>query len=444
MAGLAALLATLVLPTPAGAAPSGEPETDRDDPGFVEVVEVSGLLDPVLVSFIERSIDRAEERDAVALVLQLDSSGALVDDAEFVELGRRIVEADIPIAVWVGTSGADAHGAASELVAIAEASAMAPGTSIGKMGHQRLPVDEFGLLFGDEHDRMLDDAVGSKEAVELGLVTDFGATAPLENEVPASEMELVRGAPTVRHFVSNLEGVTVTETTEDGQPQRELVTVVIFDQLPLLDQFVHSAASPNVAYLLLVVGLGLIVFELFTAGVGIAGVLGAGCLVASCYGLWILPVRWWAFGLLLAAFFGFAVDVQTGVPRFWTGAGFVCFVIGSLFLFDGVSLSWITLLVGIVGVLLTFLAGMPAMVRTRFATPTIGRDWMIGEMGEAVGDVDPEGTVRVREAQWRAFTNRATPIHAGQPVRVVAIDGLTLEVEPPEGAARDYRERRST
>ena len=96
----------------------------------------------------------------------------------------------------------------------------------------------------------------------------------------------------------------------------------------------------------------------------------------------------------------------------------------------------------IAGVLLTFIVGMPSMVRTRFSTPTIGREWMIGSMGSAVGAISPEGVAQVGEAKWRARTNRATPIEAGGELRVVAIDGVTLEVEPAEGGARDYRERR--
>ena len=123
-------------------------------------------------------------------------------------------------------------------------------------------------------------------------------------------------------------------------------------------------------------------------------------------------------------------------------------IVASLWLFEplpGVTLrpSWITLVVGIGGTVLAFVVGMPSMVRTRFATPTIGREWMIGELGEVVEAVDPDGVVSVRSARWRARTNRATPVAAGEPVRVVAIDGVTLEVEPLEGAARDHRERRA-
>jgi membrane-bound serine protease (ClpP class) len=91
---------------------------------------------------------------------------------------------------------------------------------------------------------------------------------------------------------------------------------------------------------------------------------------------------------------------------------------------------------------LAFVVGMPSMVRTRFATPTIGREWLIGQTGEAATDIAPEGEAMVRGARWRARTNRATPISAGQPLKVGAIDGVTLEVEPLEGAARDYREMR--
>jgi membrane-bound serine protease (ClpP class) len=89
------------------------------------------------------------------------------------------------------------------------------------------------------------------------------------------------------------------------------------------------------------------------------------------------------------------------------------------------------------------LTGMPSMVRTRFATPTIGRDWMIGELGDAVTNISPDGVVSVSGAQWKAHANRATPIASGDQVRVVAIVGTELEVEPLQGGARDYREGRA-
>jgi membrane-bound serine protease (ClpP class) len=233
-------------------------------------------------------------------------------------------------------------------------------------------------------------------------------------------------------------------TADDGTLRVELVAAPRLFKLGLLAQLMHSVASVPVAYLLMTIGLCLLLFEFFTAGIGVAGAVGAVCLALGCYGLAALPTRGWAVALMVVALLAFAIDVQTGVPRFWTSAGMVLFTLSSLFLFRGVRLSWLSLLVGIGGVALTFFSGMPSMVRTRFATPTIGREWMIGAPGEAVSAVDPDGVVKVGEGTWRARTNRATPVPVGGRVRVVAIDGVTLEVEPEEGAARDYRERRGS
>ena len=150
-----------------------------------------------------------------------------------------------------------------------------------------------------------------------------------------------------------------------------------------------------------------------------------------------------AVAVLVFAMVGYAVDVQTGVPRAWTAIATGALVMGSLFLFDGTPLSWLSLVAGVLGTMVAMAGGMPAMIRTRFATPTIGREWIIGETGTAVDEIGPNGTVYVRGATWKARTNRATPIPPGDPIQVAAVDGLWLEVEPLEGAARDYRARKA-
>lgn len=421
--------------SPAGAAPSGGDRSD--EVGRVLVINVSGLIDPVLADFIRQSIADAEAVDAAALVLQINSEGSVLPNDELADLARTLTESTVPVAAWIGPSGSKAYGGAAELVGISEFSGMAPGTRLGNVGTQRLPVEEFGVVFGAAAPQLEDDAVDPEEADELGIVTPF---PPIEIVTDGRTVE-VAGAPTVGDFLVNLPGVESREITVGDQVRREPITVVVFSRLSLVSQLAHTVASPAVAYLLLTIGLGLLIFELYTAGIGIAGVVGAFCLAMACYGLWVLPTNWWAVGLILLAVFGFAVDVQTGVPRVWTVIGVVLYIVGSFGLFDGLTLPWITLLAGVVGVVLTFYAGMPSMVRTRFSTPTIGRDWMIGEIGTAVVDVAPTGVVRVRDALWRAETNRATPLAADDRVRVVGIQGLLLEVEPEEGGARDYRER---
>ena len=345
-----------------------------------------------------------------------------------------------PIAIWVGPSGARLYGTPAQLLAVADVSGMAPGARVGHTGAPLRPNGE-AVDFGEATTALRSGSLGLSDARRLGV---------FEQRISDE------GIPTIANMVDALdgyaEGGVVLETSEervldDGNVRRDTTTVVRFAKLGLVDQLFHTVNSPAVAYLLLLIGLALLVFEFYTAGIGIAGVVGAVCLVLACVGLATLPARGWAVGLILAAMVAFAIDVQVGVPRLWTGVGVVLTILGSVWLFEplpGVTLrpSWITLLAGIGGTVLAFVVGMPSMVRTRFATPTIGREWMIGSLGEVVEAVDPDGVVSVRSARWRARTNRATPVAAGEQVRVVGIDGVTLEVEPLEGAARDHRERR--
>ena len=399
----------------------------------VDVFEVSGFIDAPVADGIEHAISRAETDGAQALVLQMNSPGALVSRDRMEALAQRIHDAAVPVTIWVGPSGAKAKGLAGQLLGAAVVTGMAPGSRIGDFG-EPLEVSGAPLAFGSATDRLQTDTLGDADARAAGAL-----------KVGVDDT----GTPTLGDFIVVLDGVTANGKTLDTanvvskgtELRRERNGPTRFAKLGLLPRLMHTVASPPVTYLLLTIGLALLIFEFFTAGIGIAGAVGAVCVVLGCYGAVALPTRPWAFALLIMAMLAFAVDVQTGVPRFWTGVGVVSYVVASVFLYDGLSLSWVTLLAGIGGVLLAFLAGMPAMVRTRYATPTIGRDWMVGEQGEAVVAVDPDGVVRVRGAQWRARTNRATPIARGDRIRVVAIEGVTLEVEPETGGAEDYRER---
>ena len=193
--------------------------------------------------------------------------------------------------------------------------------------------------------------------------------------------------------------------------------------------------SPPVAYFLLVAGLTLMVFEFFTVGIGLAGAIGAVAVVLAAYGLAVLPTRPVAVALIVLGILGYAVDVQAGAPRFWTGIGTVAVIAGSWMLYAGLPVPWLTAVLTVTGVALFMLAAMPATVRARFSTPTIGRESMVGEVGLATADLAPEGMVRVRDALWRARTNRATPISSGDRVRVAGVEGLVLQVEPTEGDA---------
>lgn len=409
----------------------------------VDVQEVSGLLDEIQADAIEKALVRSADAGSQALILQVNTRGAVIPRERMVELLERIAASEVPVAIWVGPSGSRLYGMAAQMLAAADVTAMAPGSRIGKMG---TPVSAEGVTFdfGASTDLLQTETLGFADARKTGALKF------------ASNDE---GVPVLKNMVFTLDGLTVdgpnSKTTVldtvaesldgTGQVVREATTVRFF-KLGLLPRLFHTVASSPVTYLLLVIGLSLLIFEFFTAGIGIAGLVGAVCSVLACFGLAELPIRGAALAAMLLAMVAFAVDVQVGVPRLWTGVGLVLFSFGSFFLFrdvDGASLrpSWITLLVGIGGAALTYIVGMPSMTRTRFGTPTIGREWMVGSQGVALDDISPEGTVRVHEGAWRARTNRATPIERGATVNVVAIDGVTLEVEPLEGAAKDYRER---
>ena len=364
------------------------------------MVEVDGRIDPVVADFLTRSVEAAEKAGSEVLVIQLDTPGVLVDRERFAALVERIRTARMPVVVWVGPSGARADGAAVALLTAAATAGMAPGTRVA------------GLR--------------PEEAQARGLVETID--------------------PTLGEFVVNLDGREVGGTTlrtarvvpEGDLLRRQQAGQVRFAKLGLTERLLHLTARPSVAYLLLVVGLLLIVFEFFTAGVGVAGVTGAVSLVLSAYGLAVLPTDVLGLALVSVGILGFAVDVQAGAPRAWTGIGTVCFLLGSWRLFPGdLRVSWVVIALMAASVALFMLSGMTAMLRARFSTPTIGRESMIGQMGEATTGIDPEGMVDLRGGAWRARTNRATPIPAGERVRVVAIDGLLLEVEPETGGAKD-------
>jgi membrane-bound serine protease (ClpP class) len=214
---------------------------------------------------------------------------------------------------------------------------------------------------------------------------------------------------------------------------------VLFAKPALVNRMLHATASPAVPYFLLLAGLLLILLEFFTAGIGLATAAGILAVLLSAYGLGVLPTRPGALGLLAVGVFGLAIDLQAGAPRAWTVIGSAALIGGSLTLYAGMSVPLVAVVVMLALVALFMGVAMPALVRARFSTPTIGRESMLGELGVARSAVNPDGTVEIRGAPWPARTNRATPIAAGDRLRVVGIDGLVLEVEPESGGAKEYR-----
>jgi len=309
----------------------------------------------------------------------------------------------------VGGSGRPrAYGAAYQLLRAADISGVAPGARVG-----------------DAPDPMVaDDPLDGRRA--RGVEARKAGAVDLD-------------APTLGRFIVDLDGKELAGVTVDSADGTTPNVRARFSKLPMMARLLHAVSNPWVAYLLLIAGALLVIFELYTAGVGVAAGTGLLSLVPAAYGLAALPTRASSLVLIGVGLLGYTIDLQAGAPRVWTVIGTLALAAGSVRLYDGLTVPVPVLAIVLGSTALAMVAGMPAMLRTRFSTPTIGRESMIGELGTAVGGVDPEGTVEVRGAPWPARTNRATPIEAGAAVRVVGIDGLLLEVEPEAGGARDYR-----
>jgi membrane-bound serine protease (ClpP class) len=445
-AGIALVLAaaTLLLAAPSGAV---EPGGSRRG---IDVVQVEGWFDPPNESLVRDAIADANERDATMLVLQVKSDGAI--DAGVDDIVRAIDRSRVPVVVWVGPTGSDAKGAATLLLEAAHLAYVSPASGAGPAHPVRLD-DPDASSEREVADRLATlaerrgrDAEGARKLATVRLGSSAArAVGAIDGVRPTIGELIVRlDGETVQTAAGEVELSTAKVIGEGRDRRRQPNQEVRFIRLDLGGQVLHRLISPSIAYFLFVAGLALLVFEFYTASIGLAGLVGALCVVGALVGFSYLPVNWWAFALLVIAALGFAIDAQAGSLGFWTIVGAITLATGSVFIYGGsarLGPPWWVLLVVCLGMLLFMLGGMTAMIRSRFSTPTVGREGMVGERGLAEVDIAPDGVVVIRGARWRARTNRATPIHAGEEARVVAVEGLVLEVEPPEGAARDYRDR---
>lgn len=291
----------------------------------VNVLGVNGLIDSVVVDSIQDAITRAERESALALVLQVDSTGAVVSRAELDRLINRMLTTEVPIGAWVGPAGSSAEDAATEILGPADLAGRAPGTTIE----------------------------------------------------PASRS--IVQAPTLGDFIVNLDGVpsragtlrtAEVEVNDEGQPRRKPTVDVRFVEPPLMARLLHIVASPAISYLLLLAGAGLVLLELFSLGGGLAAATAAVCLLLSAYGLAELPTRPLGLGLLLGSVVAFAVDIQAGIARFWSAVGTLALLGGTLTLFgpglEGpVGIPWPAAASGVIGLLLLIIRAMPSIVRSR-------------------------------------------------------------------------------
>jgi membrane-bound serine protease (ClpP class) len=375
----------------------------QEDGGGIDVVDVSGPLDDLALQFIADSIEQAADRGQELVLIQLNSRAVISDEDLYYSVQDLVGTPPLPVAVWVGPAPASAFGGAGELAYVAGQSAISPGSEIGRLDPDVLGQD-------DRNDVVL-------EAEQSGL-----------------ELQ-----PTLRQYLQDLDGrtfqtisgETIVETIRpfgDGVTLKE----VTFRKPGLVTRFFRLGASPEATFFFLVVGLAIAIFEFYALGPGVAAVVAAPSLMIGGWGLVNLPTRLWALALVLGGFVALTAAHQRGrrVVLAVIGAGLI--QAGGTYLIDGggqIDPRWWLIGLSVAFVLFFFLVALPIVQRARLSTDTIGRESLVGELGVAKADFDPDGYVEVRGAMWRATAHREAGIREGDDIVVGAVDGLYLEVD---------------
>jgi membrane-bound serine protease (ClpP class) len=407
---------------------------------LILVGEYDGIIHPIATEFVDDLLTRAEREGAVASVLVLRTPGGLLDSTR--TLVSRLIASRVPVVVYVSPSGARAASAGFLVTLAADVAVMAPGTHIGA-AH---PVSSGGDSAGDAattqkatadaaaYARTIADARGRNAALAGAAVTEsraFTEREALEARPPLIDFVAADLDAVVRELdgraVRRFDGTTTTLKTAGARLERLSPT--------WRQSVLGTIAHPQVAYLLLTLGmLGLIV-ELWNPGFVLPGVAGGLCLLLAFFAFQVLPVN--LTGLLLLIFGLALLGAELMVPSFGVlgVGGIVALLAGSLMLTRAVpdvrvSYGVIVPVVAAAAVVM-FGLGRLGLQAQRLPSPS-GVEGLVGARGEALTPLEPRrpGHMRVHGEIWRAVSD--TPVRAGQGLRVVGADGLTLHVQPLE------------
>jgi membrane-bound serine protease (ClpP class) len=398
----------------------------------VTALDLDGAVDPFVAGYLADGIAAADERGDDAVLLRIDTPGGL--DSAMRTIVKAILAARMPVLCWTGPSGARAASAGTFVMLACPVDAMAPGTNIGA-AH---PVGVSGAI---SEEKVTNDAAAFARSLaeRTGRNADWAERAVRQSVSLSAEAAVDQDvadllAASATELLGKADGRTVTTAAGPVTVRTAGAAVEARDPGAAV-ALLHGLIDPNLAFIFFYVGLVLIVIEVLHPGVSVPGILGALLLVTSVVAFGILPVRLGGVALLAVSVVLFGVELQhpgVGLPL---AGGLACLVVGGLLLFDpavtGVRVSpW---LLALVAALLAafFLLVVRAVVEARRlpAPAPAGMDALVGEVGVALGPLEPRGEVRVAHERWSAEAARGT-IPAGTAVRVVARKGLKLIVEP--------------
>jgi membrane-bound serine protease (ClpP class) len=403
-------------------------------PGPVMVVAIASSINPVTADFLSSAIERAQEENAGLLVVELDTPGGL--DSAMRQMVQEIIRTPVPVVVYVFPPGSRAASAGVLITLAADIAAMAPGTNIGA-AH---PV---GIGGGGMDNTMAKKVENDAAAYARSLAEKKGrngewAEKAVRESASLTETDALKKnvidlvAPSLAALVSAVDGRVIEK---DGKKitLRTKGAEVTHIPMGLRHRVLSALADPNIAYILMMIGIYGIFFELSNPGAVFPGVVGGIALILGFYSLQTLSANYAGFLLIALALILFILEIKIASHGALTIGGIISLVLGSLMLFRSsadpyLRISWTVILTMVAVSALFFGTVVTLAVRSQFRRPATGSEGMIGETGVAMADFTGKGKVFVVGELWDARCD--APLRKGQEVIVEGREGMTLVVKP--------------
>ncbi len=395
------------------------------------VIDVEGVVNPVMSEFISKSIDEAVREKSELLVIKLDTPGGL--DTSMRSIVKKITASEVPVAVYVAPSGARAASAGVFITLAAHIAAMAPGTNIGA-AH---PVG-----VGEKMDKtMAEKAVNDAAAYIKSIAEKRGRNAgwaekAVRESVSITEKEALAlkvidlVAPDLKTLLDAVDQ-RVVETSDGKHTLKTKGITIISKEMGVRHKILDFISDPNVAYLLMLLGFYGIFFEMTNPGAIFPGVFGAIALILAFYSFQTLPVNYAGLLLIILAIILFLLEIKITSYGVLTIGGIISMVIGSVMLFESplpfFRLSLKVILPAVILTALFFFLTIRLVIKAHMRKPVTGTEGLIGLEGRAKTDIEKEGLVFVHGEIWKASSDE--PIKAGEKVVVEEVENLKLKVK---------------
>jgi membrane-bound serine protease (ClpP class) len=415
---------------------SGEAASDSEKAPVFDVITVSAAITPPIAEYIIQSIGEAAKNGAEGLIIRLDTPGGL--DLAMRDIAKEILNASVPVIVYVAPSGARAASAGVIITVSAHIAAMAPGTNIGAAHPVSLGIG--AAMDKTMSQKVVNDAVAYVRGIakKRNRNEDWVEKAVRKSESITAEVALRLKvvdfvAADLNQLLTQVDGREISLAS--GKKVLRAKGAVFNDKMMGTRQKVLSALSdPNIAYILLLVGLAGLYFEFSTPGVILPGVVGGICLILAFFAMQTLPVNYAGVALILFSIILFIAEIKIISHGILTIGGIVSLIIGSVMLFEtpdpALRVSWSVLVPAVAVTSLFFITVIAIAIKAQLKKPQGGQDALVGEEGEAVTDIFEEGNVLIHGEYWSAVSD--TPVKKGTKVRVIRAEHLKIKIEPIE------------